>query len=338
MTSLDLLSTLVTIVAAAVLSAVLIWAIRPILTRYALTPPNARSSHKVPTAQGAGIAVIFATLATAAAAAALMSPAALGVIGMLSGAAVLLAIAGAIDDQRPMPVGPRLALQAVAVGAVILTTPGELRVVPELPGWVEQTCLLFAGIWFVNLVNFMDGLDWMTVAEVVPVTGAVMLLGLLEQQTVAATMIAAALGGAIIGFAPFNRPVAKVFLGDVGSLPIGLLLGWCLLQLAYHQHLTAAVLLPLYYLVDTALTLFRRLAGGEAILLAHRQHYYQKATDNGWTVLAVVTHVFSVNIFLAILAWLSVKLQSGLADAGLLVLGVVAIAVMLARFSTRRAE
>ena len=53
----------------------------------------------------------------------------------------------------------------------------------------------------------------------------------------------------MLGFAPFNRPVAKIFLGDVGSLPIGLLLGWCLLQLAYHQQFAAALLLPLYYLV-----------------------------------------------------------------------------------------
>ena len=54
----------------------------------------------------------------------------------------------------------------------------------------------------------------------------------------------------MIGFAPFNRPVAKIFLGDVGSLPIGLLLGWCLLQLACQQQLVAALLLPLYYLAD----------------------------------------------------------------------------------------
>ena len=64
----------------------------------------------------------------------------------------------------------------------------------------------------------------------------------------------------MIGFAPFNRPVAKIFLGDVGSLPIGLLLGWCLLQILYRHHLAAAFLLPLYYLADATVTLLWRLA------------------------------------------------------------------------------
>ena len=68
-------------------------------------------------------------------------------------------------------------------------------------------------------------------------------------------MAAAALSGAMLGFAPFNRPVAKIFLGDVGSLPIGLLAGWCLLQLAWHQQFAAALLLPLYYLADATVTL-----------------------------------------------------------------------------------
>jgi len=83
-------------------------------------------------------------------------------------------------------------------------------------------------------------------------------LGSLGEFPSSTTIVAAALCGAMIGFAPFNRPVAKVFLGDVGSLPIGLLLGWCLLELAFRQHVIAALLLPLYYLADATMTLLRR--------------------------------------------------------------------------------
>jgi UDP-N-acetylmuramyl pentapeptide phosphotransferase/UDP-N-acetylglucosamine-1-phosphate transferase len=68
----------------------------------------------------------------------------------------------------------------------------------------------------------MDGIDWMTVAEVVPLTVGLIVFGLAGLLPHDATLVAAALTGAIIGFAPFNRPVAKLFLGDVGSLPIGL--------------------------------------------------------------------------------------------------------------------
>ena len=114
----------------------------------------------------------------------------------------------------------------------------------------------------------------------------VVLLGWLGEVPASTTIVAAALCGAMLGFAPFNRPVAKIFLGDVGSLPIGLLLGWCLLQLAWHRHLAAALLLPLYYLTDATVTLFRRMCRREPFWAAHRSHFYQRATDNGFTVLA----------------------------------------------------
>ena len=88
----------------------------------------------------------------------------------------------------------------------------------------------------------------------------------------------------MIGFAYFNRPVARLFLGDVGSLPIGLLLGWLLLLLAANGHLAAALLMPLYYLADATITLLRRLFRGEPVWHAHRTHFYQLATDRGFTV------------------------------------------------------
>ena len=122
------------------------------------------------------------------------------------------------------------------------------------------------------------------------------MLGLLGEFPASATLVAAALCGAMLGFAPFNRPVAKVFLGDVGSLPIGLLLGWCLLQLAWRQQFAAALLLPLYYLLDATVTLLRRLARREPFWAAHRSHFYQRATDNGFTVWRVVGEVFALNI------------------------------------------
>src|SRR5665213_1556865 len=188
------------------------------------------------------------------------------------------------------------------VAAILYAAPGAARIVPAAPLWIERGLLLLAGLWFVNLVNFMDGLDLMTVAEVVPITGAMVVLGLFGEFPVAGTVVAAALCGAMLGFAPFNRPVAKVFLGDVGSLPIGLLLGWCLLQLAYHQQFAAALLLPLYYLLDATTTLLRRLVNREPFWAAHRSHFYQRATDNGFTVSQVVGEVFALNIGLAALA------------------------------------
>jgi UDP-N-acetylmuramyl pentapeptide phosphotransferase/UDP-N-acetylglucosamine-1-phosphate transferase len=231
---------------------------------------------------------------------------------------------------------PRLLLQGAAVAVVILATPENLRIVPACPLWLERTLLLLAGLWFVNLVNFMDGLDLMTVAEIVPITGTVVLLGWLGDFPASTTLVAAALFGAMLGFAPFNRPVAKIFLGDVGSLPIGLLVGWCLLQLAWHQQFAAALLLPLYYLADATVTLLRRMARREPFWAAHRSHFYQRATDNGFSVPRVVSEVFALNILLAALAVGSVMTSSATTATVLLVAGGAATALLMWRFSRRQ--
>ena len=148
----------------------------------------------------------------------------------------------------------------------------------------------------------------------------------------------AALCGAMIGFAPFNRPVAKIFLGDVGSLPIGLLLAWCFVELAFAGHLAAAILLPLYYIADATLTLLRRAANREAVWQAHRSHFYQRATDNGFSVIEVVRTVFGLNIGLAVLAGLSIAFPSTTATVILLGLGATAVAFVLRAFSTKRLQ
>src|SRR5262249_18571173 len=72
---------------------------------------------------------------------------------------------------------PRLLFQAVAVGIVVAALPADLRVVTALPWWLERAMIVVGSLWFVNLVNFMDGLDWMMVAEVVPTTAALVVFG-----------------------------------------------------------------------------------------------------------------------------------------------------------------
>jgi UDP-N-acetylmuramyl pentapeptide phosphotransferase/UDP-N-acetylglucosamine-1-phosphate transferase len=290
----------------------------------------------VPTPQGAGIAVISVTLLVAGCSIASLSVSATPALWVLFAATILIATIGAIDDLRPISVTPRLLLQAVSIAAILFALPPTLQITPDLPLWIERGLLLLAALWFVNLVNFMDGLDWITVAEVIPITAALVLIGFSGQLPLSTAFIAAALCGATLGFAPFNRPVAKMFLGDVGSLPIGLLLAWCFLQLAYAHHLAAAILLPLYYLADATITLLRRLANREPVWLAHRSHFYQRATDNGFAVIEVVRAVFVLNIGLAVLAGLSIYLRSGVADAALLVLGGIAVALELRSFSTPR--
>jgi UDP-N-acetylmuramyl pentapeptide phosphotransferase/UDP-N-acetylglucosamine-1-phosphate transferase len=333
--SLDVVSAIITVVLAAAIAAAIIVAIRPWLQRIALAKPNARSSHRVPTPQGGGSAVIAAAIIATTgtlylSASASSAPASL--LPLLI-AVIVIAAVGAADDIRPIGVTPRFVLQAFSVALVIFTFPDELRVTSFMPVWIERLFLVIGGLWFINLVNFMDGLDWMTVAEVVPLTAALAIFGAFGFLPATATVISLSLCGAMIGFAYFNRPVARLFLGDVGSLPIGLLLGWLLTQLAGRGALAAAILLPLYYFADATITLVRRLINGEKVWQAHRSHFYQRATDRGFTVGQVVAHVFAVNIALAALAFVTLAAPGLLKDAAALLCGAALVGWLLLAFA-----
>jgi UDP-N-acetylmuramyl pentapeptide phosphotransferase/UDP-N-acetylglucosamine-1-phosphate transferase len=185
----------------------------------------------------------------------------------------------------------------------------------------------------INLVNFMDGIDWITVAEVVPMTAAIAALGIAGVAGLLPGLLAAALLGAMLGFAPFNKPVAKLFLGDVGSLPVGLMLGFLLLSLAGSGHWAAAMLLPLYYLADATLTLLRRIAAGEPFWLAHRTHFYQRAGDRGFTVRQIVARVFVVNLLLAALAFATIVSRRADVTMIMLAAGLALVGALLAVFA-----
>ena len=326
----------IVLIAACAISFVLLLSLKPVLRRYALAKPNARSSHKLPTPQGGGIAVVAATMAVTAAAAVLYpalinEPRQLVVVFI---AVIALAVVGITDDIRPIAALPRLLLQAVAVVIVLASLPDGLRVFAALPWWIERTLIFGAVLWLVNLVNFMDGIDWMTVAEIVPVTGSLALFGISGALPAEATLVSVGLCGAMIGFAPLNRPTARLFLGDVGSLPIGILLGWLLLLLASRNHVAAAALLPLYYLADATITLLRRLVNGEPLTQAHRSHFYQRALHGGSSVGQIVGRVFAVNIILAGFATVTIFDNSPIVQITMLAAGCTLVGALLYTFNS----
>lgn len=334
-----------TFVIGSVLAALLCRMLWPLLVRYALARPNARSSHVVPTPQGGGIAVLLAMLATLGAVTQATEPETLGALPrssllplMIVGCgSFILALVGAWDDMRPLPALLRLALQTGAVALVVFGAAPELRLLPDmLPLEAERALAVLAGVWFVNLTNFMDGLDWLTVAATVP---AALTLGLIAYQgglDLGSGLLAVALAGAMAGFAPANKPVARLFLGDVGSLPIGLLMAYLLYRLAGTGALAAALLLPLYSVCDATLTLFRRLSQRQKVWEAHRSHFYQQATDNGFSTLSVAGQVLGLNLALCALALVSIVRPTLPVQVLTLALGLVLTAALMWRFSRKR--
>ncbi len=258
--------------------------------RAVLDVPNARSNHTVPTPRGAGIAVIGAALIFLAV---LHAPGAV----MLGAAA--LALISWHDDRSGLSPQMRLLWQFLAVMLAWPALPhGTLISI-----WLELPLGVLLWMGFTNIYNFMDGIDEITAVETLSIAlgmTAVYLVhpGLPFVLVEYALIIAAATAA----FWLFNRHPAKIFIGDVGSIPLGFLIAWLLLLLATSGLWAAAFILPGYYLADGGITLARRIVARENILQAHSQHYYQRAVASGLRHDAVAHRIFGLNLLLIALA------------------------------------
>ena len=319
----------------AALSAGLIFLLKPLLSRHLLAHPNERSSHATATPEGAGYGVVGSVLLVCAALVLFATLPPPSLVPVLAGAAVLTVIGG-LDDAHALAVSWRLLGQALVALGVVLMLPQDFRLLPDLlPLGVERALLVVGVVGFVNAINFLDGLDWMTVAQVVPMTlGAAILCGL---GAVPATIgvLALALLGAMLGFAVFNKHPAQIFLGDAGSLPIGLVLAYVLIYVA-EAHIVSAILLALYSLADTTLTLLRRLRAGERVFSAHRTHFYQRAVAQGLRVPQVTVRVFWLGLWLMTLAIAAAMAKSLTFDITALVMGSAGVWFVLFNFAKGR--
>jgi UDP-N-acetylmuramyl pentapeptide phosphotransferase/UDP-N-acetylglucosamine-1-phosphate transferase len=268
----------------------------PILAhREILDCPNERSSHQVPTPRGGGIAVIGSTLLAWVVFARTESMPS-GVFGIVLGA-VLLAAVSWFDDLRGLSPIVRLLAQAAAVAVGILVLPG-----PRDLFYLAAIGLVW--IWWINLFNFMDGIDGLAGTEAAAIgAGLLLFAGVGAGADPALRTLAAAVTGAAIGFLVWNWSPARIFLGDIGSVPLGYVLGFLLLDLAARGRWTIAVILPLYFLADATITLVRRLLRGERVWQAHREHFYQHAVRRGLGHAAVVKRVIAADLVLIGCGW-----------------------------------
>lgn len=305
------------------------------LFRYAfLAMPNDRSSHSRATPQGGGLVVAPVALIVAAAATFLATNSWPDAFAWSLIAALLMLMAlGARDDLASLPASFRLLIQAGAAGLILANAPrdfgGPINLLPPL----LAVAVLFIGmLWFINLTNFMDGIDLMSVAQFAPAFLTVYLLltgPMAAFQWLAALCLACA--GALLGFALLNKPPARLFLGDSGSLPLGALGASAALTVAVAYGPVVALLPFLYYISDATLTLARRLLAGEKIWQAHRDHFYQQATRRGLSVRQVIGRVACCNVLLCTLALL-IAGRSPASQGAALIFAVAAVAVMMRDF------
>ena len=325
-------STIAVALAALALAAVTTFAVglaRQRLLRHGIhDTPGARSSHVRPTPRGAGMVVVplvvLAWVAGDAVDGRLAHPA--------IGAALALALAAvsAVDDVRGLAPGPRFAAQIAVVALGVTLLDGGPVFQGGVPLWLDRVLAGLAWLWFVNLFNFMDGIDALAGTETAVIAAGLVVVGLMTGWPAHAWLPALWLIAAAAGFLVWNRPPARIFLGDSGSVGLGVLLGWLLLDAAARGQWAVALILPGYYWADATLTLLRRLLRGAKIWHPHREHAYQRAVQAGWPhgrVSALVAGTGAGLIGLAALAvagrpWLALVLAGALVLATLARLGL----------------
>ncbi|MBF0498464.1 MAG: glycosyltransferase family 4 protein [Deltaproteobacteria bacterium] len=272
--------------------------LRVSLNRQALLDvPNSRSSHSLPVPRGGGLAIVLCLAAG------------LGYFSLVRSAPVypalllstsIIAGVGFIDDVKNLPAGLRALIQLAAALTFILVSDTSINYL-DFPGLGRLPLgglgQIAAVIWLValtNFYNFMDGIDGLAGGEGVLVGLATAGLFSLHGQRDLA-LVSLVIAGGSLGFLKYNFPPAKMFMGDAGSGTLGFVFGALALiaQARCNVSLWVFVLFLGTFLVDTTVTLIKRITAGEKWYQAHRSHYYQRLTRH-WSSHLRVTRTMLV--------------------------------------------
>ena len=281
---------------------------KSLIQRDLLDRPNERSSHTAPVPRGGGWAIV-AVLAATMLLAMVMVPDSSSLHARLLAGLFLLVFVSWFDDKRHVSARIRLAAHVAAAAMAVSGLPAEATVFGgHLPLLLDRALTVLGWAWFMNLYNFMDGIDGITGTETIAIaTGCCLVMSGAGFGDSYVDLLTLVLTGSALGFLAFNWHPAKIFLGDVGSVPLGYLTGFCLLTLATHGYLIPALILPLYYLADSGITIGKRTLRGEKIWQAHRQHYYQRAAKGVGRHDLVVIWIAAADAALIALALLAVS-------------------------------
>ncbi len=185
--------------------------------------------------------------------------------------------------------------------------PNSMHLLPDLPIAAERVLFGLGWLWFINLFNFMDGIDGLAGGEGVAIAAGYLAVAAVTHNQGPYTMLAVAIASGCLGYLFWNWQPAKIFMGDAGSVPLGFLLGVLLIDLVYRGQPAAAIILPLIFVADATITLLRRLLTGKNIFEAHREHFYQRAVLGGESHHAIALRGMATNTGLVVCALLSIR-------------------------------
>ena len=239
-------------------------------------------------------------------------------------AGMVVASVGFIDDLRGLPAAIRFTVHVIASACVFGLVPGI--------GPVAAAVIIFLIAGHTNAFNFMDGSNGLAAMQAIFVAGAAAIVSGLA-GSVELVLIFVVLAASVAGFLPHNFPVARGFMGDVGSTFLGFILA-LLLVFAWSigaLSLAAALSIPALFIVDASLTFLFRLATGQRWYTAHREHAYQRLIDSGASATTVFWIYAALNLFLVLPVTLA-----GSTRPAVSVIGLYAVLAVLWTITQRR--
>lgn len=230
--------------------------------------PNERSLHSIPVPRSGGLGIMIPAIAVGW----LVAPALHGIILC----SALLALLSFADDRHSLAPALRLAVHVAVAGIACFLMPFNWHLIAPL-------LAIPAIVWMTNLYNFMDGSDGLSGGMAVIGFGTYAVIAGAANHT-ELFIFSASLSLSALGFLFYNFHPARIFMGDVGSIPLGFLSA-ALGLFGWHEgvwSLAIPILIFSPFIADASITLARRILAGEKFWLPHRNHYYQRMIQMGW--------------------------------------------------------
>lgn len=222
---------------------------------------------------------------------------------------LVVAFISFLDDIWDISILLRLITHIIASGVVLyLFVYPRTLFYNELPEWLDYVLSLFLLTTFINIYNFMDGIDGITSVESIHLSATIIILSLLRYDTILHVnlilIMATLVLGCSIAFIYYNWSPSKIFLGDVGTISLGLIIGLCLVLIAVSEPklFVASFIACLYYIADGVGTILIRITKLEKIWLPHLNHFFQKAVRKNMSHREVATKIAICNFVLMLLS------------------------------------
>tara|TARA_A100001011_G_C14314923_1_gene847494 strand:+ start:105 stop:755 length:651 start_codon:yes stop_codon:yes gene_type:complete len=184
----------------------------------------------------------------------------------------------------------------------------KLNISQSLLFYIFALLIIFSWLWLINLFNFMDGMDGLTALQMIFLALTINIISLMDHFDNDFQFLSLIIFSVFLAFFRYNKPPAKIFLGDSGSIPSGYIAGFVLMESLLKQGPFFSILIILmYFILDSTVTLIIRSIKNNNIFSAHSDHFYQRMIRNGHSHKYVLRKILFLLTFLILLSFISLK-------------------------------